>query len=255
MKIILYSDLHLEFGTDFMPPIDLDADIMILAGDICILKNFEPLAKFLANWTKPVLYIAGNHEYYTKRPMQEGKDRARTIADNGLTNITFLDDESVTIDGVNFFGGTMWTDFNKQDPIDMHTAQFSMNDYQLIKKGSSKLKPLDTVYFHKDYKKKLIEWFNAPLDGARVVISHHAPCINPNGYHKGSGLEAAYNSLDMVSVMEEFKPSLWVYGHTHEKDDQVIGETRVVSNPRGYPLRSGGCECKDFDENGVGIVI
>ena len=30
MKIISYSDLHLEFGTDFSPPLDTDADLMIL---------------------------------------------------------------------------------------------------------------------------------------------------------------------------------------------------------------------------------
>ena len=35
MKIISYSDLHLEFGSNFMPPADTDADVMILAGDIC----------------------------------------------------------------------------------------------------------------------------------------------------------------------------------------------------------------------------
>ena len=34
MKIITYSDLHLEFGTDFMPLADSCADLMILAGDI-----------------------------------------------------------------------------------------------------------------------------------------------------------------------------------------------------------------------------
>jgi hypothetical protein len=27
---------------------------------------------------------------------------------------------------------------------------------------------------------------------------------------------------------------LWIYGHTHESDDITIGETRVVSNAKGY---------------------
>jgi len=27
---------------------------------------------------------------------------------------------------------------------------------------------------------------------------------------------------------------LWVHGHTHDPYDYVIGETRVVCNPRGY---------------------
>jgi hypothetical protein len=32
MKIISYSDLYLEFGSNFIPPADTDADVMILAG-------------------------------------------------------------------------------------------------------------------------------------------------------------------------------------------------------------------------------
>jgi hypothetical protein len=31
------------------------------------------------------------------------------------------------------------------------------------------------------------------------------------------------------------KPAeLWIYGHTHESEDIVIGSTRVVSNAKGY---------------------
>ena len=61
MKIITYSDLHLEFGTDFRPPGNRDADLMILAGDIITFRDFEPLGRFLDGWSKPVLYVAGNH--------------------------------------------------------------------------------------------------------------------------------------------------------------------------------------------------
>jgi predicted phosphodiesterase len=41
MKIISYSDLHLEFGSSFMPPADTDADVMILAGDIITCKDYK----------------------------------------------------------------------------------------------------------------------------------------------------------------------------------------------------------------------
>ena len=27
---------------------------------------------------------------------------------------------------------------------------------------------------------------------------------------------------------------LWTHGHTHQKYDYMVGETRVVCNPRGY---------------------
>src|SRR6266851_1480348 len=38
----------------------------------------------------------------------------------------------VSIGGANFFGGTMWTDFNGGDLRAMETARSQMNDYRLI---------------------------------------------------------------------------------------------------------------------------
>jgi len=73
MKIITYSDLHLEFGRNFQHPAENDADVMILAGDIITFRNFEPLGWMLKDWPRPVLFVAGNHEYYTQRPMDAGE--------------------------------------------------------------------------------------------------------------------------------------------------------------------------------------
>ncbi len=44
----------------------------------------------------------------------------------------------------------------------------------------------------------------------------------------------AFNSLDMSEVIKKYQPRLWVYGHTHECDDQLIGNTRIISNQLGY---------------------
>jgi hypothetical protein len=43
MRIITYSDLHLEFGSGWMLPPAVNGDVMILAGDIVTLKDYEPL--------------------------------------------------------------------------------------------------------------------------------------------------------------------------------------------------------------------
>ena len=32
----------------------------------------------------------------------------------------------------------------------------------------------------------------------------------------------AFNSLDMIDVIENRQPALWAYGHTHECDDQKV---------------------------------
>jgi Icc-related predicted phosphoesterase len=170
--------------------------------------------------------------------------------------VKLLLDEEVSIGGVNFFGGTMWTDFNGGDLRAMETARSQMNDYRLIcNPDETPFTPADSIALHKNFASKLLNWFGKNLSGPRAVISHNAPVINPNSKYKGGPLTPAFNSQDMVGIIETHQPALWVYGHTHECDDQMIGRTRIISNQLGYPGSLGGFECKDFDEAGLPVEI
>ena len=64
LKLLVLSDLHLEFAP-FMPdPAAVDAaDVVVLAGDICNGTKAIPWAR-QAFGSKPVVYVAGNHEFY-----------------------------------------------------------------------------------------------------------------------------------------------------------------------------------------------
>lgn len=256
MKIISYSDLHLEFGTDFKPPADSDADVMILAGDIITFRDYKPLTRFLSDWQKPVLFVAGNHEYYTNTAMSKENQRFKEWLETKHPNVIFLQDEAATIDGVHFFGGTMWTDFCNRSEKAMLEAQAQMNDYRLIKKDThERLTPAHTVELHEEFVTKLKRWFAGGLTGARVVITHNAPVVNPNTKYINSPLMPAFNSLDMIAIIEEHQPNLWVYGHTHECDNHLLGSTQIVSNQLGYPNPHGGFECSGFDEHGLSLSI
>jgi predicted phosphodiesterase len=256
MRVMVYSDLHLEFGADFSPTVNSDADMMILAGDIITFRDYTPLSLFLQEWRKPVLYVTGNHEYYTRRPMEEENQDFRLWLSNTHSNVVLLQDESVTIDGVHFFGGTMWTDFSSENHQAMAIAQQQMNDYYYMMSSPGRLlKPHDTVALHKSFASRLRAWFEKDLEGPRVVVTHHAPVINPRTQHHASPLTPAFNSLDMVAIIETYQPTLWVYGHTHECDDQRVGNTRIISNQLGYPQPGGGFECREFDPAGLSVDV
>jgi predicted phosphodiesterase len=261
MKISIYSDVHLEFKSDFRPPADLDSDLMILAGDIINLNDFAPLKEFLKDWNKPVLYVNGNHEYYTQRPMDEEDAGFRTWIAENKPNLTLLLDEEISLQGVNFFGGTMWTDFAKGDPRAMDAARRGMMDYDVIRNsGYRRFDPMDTIELHNAFKEKLIAWFEKQMHGPRVVITHHAPVINPHTRYRKSGLMPAFNSLDMIEIIEKYQPDLWVYGHTHECDNQTLGKTKIISNQLGYPTRWPGedldrYECEGFDKAGAQVTL
>jgi Icc-related predicted phosphoesterase len=39
----------------------------------------------------------------------------------------------------------------------------------------------------------------------------------------------------MEQMILALNPRLWIHGHTHTSFDYMIGDTRVVANPHGYP--------------------
>jgi len=101
-------------------------------------------------------------------------------------------------------------------------------------------------YIRPDQLSGVSERFAEPFDGKTVVVTHHAPSersVAPK--YAGQILNHAYFS-HMDDMIEAAKPAIWVHGHVHSSFSYKIGETRVVCNPRGYPLREGP-ENPEFD--------
>lgn len=257
MRIITFSDLHLEFGINFIPPENSSADIMVLAGDIITFRDYAPFSHLLQEWRKPVIFVAGNHEFYTNTNMHTETEKFLQWLADAHPNVHFLQDQSITIDGVQFFAGTMWTDFLGGSEKAMLEARAQMNDFRLIKMGDGiSLTPHYTTKLHEQFVEKLLDWFQSPIDGKRVVVTHHAPVINPLTKHTGSLLTPAFNSTDMIAIIDHYQPDLWIYGHTHECDDQYRKKTRIISNQLGYQLYGGQYECEyNFDPTGKAIDL
>ena len=65
MKLLVLSDLHLEFGQFRVPEIDFD--VVILAGDIAVPASKVPFwACRATNFgeSTPIVFVLGNHEFY-----------------------------------------------------------------------------------------------------------------------------------------------------------------------------------------------
>jgi Icc-related predicted phosphoesterase len=254
MKIAAYADLHLEFGYGWSMPSDIDADVLVLAGDIITFRDFSPLVQFLKRWQKPVLFVAGNHEYY-HASISRHADEFRGWLKSNLPQVYFLNDESVSIDGVYFFGGTMWTDFESRREAMRYAAQH-MSDFSLIAYNMrSQFTPQHSVKLHKKFVLALEHWFASILEGPRVVITHHAPVVNPKTKYVGNPLSPAFVCSDMKQLIEKLQPNVWIYGHTHECGEHFVGKTHLISNQLGY-LGKMGYECREkFDKYGcVGTI-
>lgn len=248
MKIRLVSDLHLEFSDIHIT--NDDCDVLILAGDILTIehlnttddsekgKRYRDFLKRCTDDFPTVIYVAGNHEFYHGdfvKSLQEVRDYCAQYP-----NLYFLENDTVMVDDVAFVGATLWTNLNNRDPLTVHAVGGMMNDYRLIRNsgaGYRKLQSSDTLTRHDrsyQYIKTVVE--NAADDAKIFVVTHHSPSFQScHEMYKGDALmNGAFHSELSDYIFDHPKIKYWVHGHTHQSCDYMIGETRVVCNPRGY---------------------
>lgn len=237
MKIWLFSDLHLEFA-DLRQPLAIpNADVCVVAGDLCRVpaNGVRWLAENIAR-AMPCVYVAGNHEFY-KGSIKEGLEDGRAAVAR-LPDVHFLENDFVVIDGIRFIGATLWTDYwiEGHKKLAMLHARERMNDYRKIAKQRNPWQRFvpETAYRMHMESRRFIETALKAHPITTVVVTHHLPHAGsiPSMF-KGDLLNAAYVS-DLTEVIEAGRPALWVHGHTHNSCDYQVGNTRVVCNPRGY---------------------
>ena len=234
MRVRILSDLHIEFD-EWTPPA-AEADVVVLAGDIHVgVRGVEWGRRRFPH--TPVVYVAGNHEYFGARLEDLRQDLLRRGRQLG---VDVLEASEVVIGGARFLGATLWTDFalhgSTAADIDraMVDARRWMHDYRVIRRGDgSPLCPQDTRALHLEQLDWLREKLGEPHAGPTIVVTHHLP--HPRSVHAkyaGSRLNPAFAS-DLGCLFGSCV-ALWVHGHTHESADYVESGTRVVCNPRGY---------------------
>ena len=264
MKIQVVSDLHLEFSDVVIP--NAGADVLILSGDIMVAddlhrhaaadfnpyssgafkdlnrrletaQRFRGFLKRCSDTFPHVIYVAGNHEFYHFRWF-ETLDVLKQECDR-YPNVYFLERDVKKIDDVTFVGGTLWTDMNKNDPLTLHAVRDMMNDYSVIKNdkaGFTRLKPADTATRHAQTHRYIRSVIAEKHDEKFVVVGHHAPSklsTHPR-YASQYLMNGAYSSDMSEFIVDHPQIKLWTHGHTHHPFDYVVGETRIVCNPRGY---------------------
>lgn len=268
MKLHILSDLHLElFG--FQPDLAAvaAADVIVLADDIH--KGIRAIAWARKAFPdKPIVYVAGNHEYYDHYwffLIEEMRAEAR------IHGVHFLENDAVTIDGVRFLGATLWTDFEFNAPSrksqNMRLSESEMADYMLINPALrvgqpyARLKAAQTIARHRTS----IAWLKSELPkgdaGNTVVITHHYPHKNSCApkWAKDPMNNAFGSNIPLDTLLGA---TLWVHGHTHDSFDcQVKGtetgtekSVRVVCNPRGYPP---SCERNSWENDAFnpGLIL
>lgn len=250
MKIRVYSDIHNEIprpGGIFSITSDYDDKntILIIAGDLDTLKNMKKTngldyIKSLCDRFKDVIYVFGNHEYYSGKIGSHYDYKNIQIFD-GISNLHILSrfTKSVIIDDICFIGATLWSHLGEFDVVNSRNEN-SSNDFKYIKQVvGNNFSSLKKNFFNMEHYKDFA-WIKDQCEKyknmKKVIVTHYPPInvLDPediNGYYKN------FYCSDLSAQIEKFENiKMWIFGHVHfdnSYEDNVSG-IDFFCNPVGY---------------------
>ena len=198
MKIACISDTHGRHNKLQIP----ECDMLLCSGDVSGRGYEWEIEKFLS-WfdalpIKHKVFIAGNHDFY----MQQDSTAFRQMLSN-YSSVIYLEDSSVTIDGLKIYGSPWQPWFYDW------AFNFEPNDY---------LQAID-------------KWAEIPLD--TNILLTHGPPYEILDRVANKGINASYNVgcmylMDRIRELKNLK--LHVFGHIHEAAGyQLINNVHYVN--------------------------
>jgi len=274
MKFALASDVHLEFGDITLhndqqaDVLILSGDICTAKVFKKKPKERALVHQFFSHCSymfPQVVYVMGNHEHYDF-DFRDTYDKLKSEL-APLVNVHLLEKECFEYKDITFVGGTLWTDMNKDDALTKWHCGQKMNDFKLVKNSNRMVHRKRNVYDENnrdefgnmivksvdhyqtpssfsvedsiEEHKKMVDYIKiATEDKSKkyVVVGHHAPTHQSiaEWYKHDTLLNGAFASDLSEFIMDRPQIKMWTHGHMHDPFDYMVGETRVVCNPRGY---------------------
>ena len=235
MSVQILSDLHIDHKNMFESPfenIEPSADILLIVGDTCSIYNFDCLFNYVSTispFFREVLFISGNHEYYTVRGI-EGvdieylKDKLYFMEEK-INNLTILDKKYIEIGDYVIAGCTLWSYFSDGEfPKYMRVHGFNKQVYNNLHQEDVKFIK-NTIHYCKNNNKKLI------------LATHYPPTkkFNENPCYKNNYMSLYGSDLDYL--INGRNVHTWIFGHNHgiiqKNINTLIRGTHVVTNQKG----------------------
>jgi len=241
MNIQIISDIHTETRSDQGRKIlqricgVKNVDALIVAGDLGTIKSLRYAFSILCNEQENVVYVPGNHEYWSSSPDQT-HDLLQEMCDK-YQNLHWLNNSSVTIKGQTFLGGTLWFPKN---------AQTVGNAITYTVGGIYKWADFSEI---KGFEPWIWEQFQTTSNYIAnnvkendIIVTHHIPFEQSVAPRWKKDSFNCYFFADMSYKLKDCNPAkLIIHGHGHDKFDYMIGcsdisdqLTRVVAHPLGY---------------------
>ena len=228
--------MHIEMGAWQGPSVS--SHVVVCAGDIGLVNNLPQLKKYfddVKQTTDNIIWVLGNHEFYNADYPKALADAYEFAQKEGIHLLDeALGTENLVLDGVTFWGSTLWTDLKEEDWFVMRKIGHGMNDFQIIgnsAKGLGKgFTAMDSVEINKRTRKK-INW------DADVIVTHHHPLLREHSRFPLSDITYGFCNTGLEQQIIDCKAKFWMFGHTHDTTSEILNGTHVISNQQGYPRR------------------
>lgn len=238
MKIQYASDLHLEFkentGLLSLQPLDVKGDILVLAGDIHVMKGLSwkkhPFFDWCVEHYEQTYIIPGNHEYYGRIELTKRFENYECFIRD---NVRYINNRSIIHESSELFFTTLWSII----PVaEMAAVQLGLTDCHRIKYRGVGF----TANGYKTLHQHCIDWLSGALEKSnakhRIVVTHHQPTLRiSDSRFVSSPINSAF-AVNLDYFIEQYHPEYWIYGHTHYNggSGKVIAKTKLLCNQMGY---------------------
>jgi predicted phosphohydrolase len=235
VKIQFCSDLHLEFpeNKNYLKrfPIKPEGEILLLAGDIVLLKTIkehDDFFNYCSDNFETTFWIPGNHEYYHT----DLADVKAPLHEKIKENVILLNNQMVTYENVELIFSTLWSHLPPQFE---YIVQQSVNDFNLIKQNGKTITAKDFNELHQTDLAFLQTVLAKQTNKERIVVTHHVPTLMhyPELY-RNSNINSAF-AVELFDIIERSNATHWIYGHHHCNTPVFkIGNTSMLTNQLGY---------------------
>lgn len=232
------SDLHLSYrgNAGFVRrTLAAAGDVLLLAGDVADIQDPERHAGFW-DWCednfKLTVFVPGNHDYYGS--WKDLNELKRPMRLEIRPNVLCCNNTTVTVGSLDILCSTLWSAIL---PEQADAAAVSMPDFREILVGGKDFSVEDSVELHQ----AALSFLKNALETSRasdiVVVTHHLPTyrvVNPK--YASINTSSAFAS-ELGDWIEASRIVYWLYGHSHDSIEAMVGGTRLVSNQLGYLKR------------------
>ncbi len=191
-KIFVVSDLHFASKVQSIS-VPEEADVIAIAGDIV---HEEIVFKHFAQFGKPVIAVAGNHDYWG-RDISDGVTALRAIAAS-YPNVHVLENETFIVGDLRFIGSTFWTSYGELHPRLVVEAATYLLDFARIKADSWLADKQNLEFLQEKITQIDIEALRIP------AIEHFLPTVEKilarKRFHPIIGYAQHQKAIDFIST-------------------------------------------------------